>query len=657
MGASPRGGSAARVQYDPKAKVQQGFRITRQSLLGFCYGILFGAAVLAFLVPRGSSGGAEKIVSNTRPQPPAVVSPKERGGHEARSINAHSVVGLPSIPPPAKHRKAGNPMFEIMYSNVRNYESAINRYAAGWGSYWGLDSPQQRKNVLLTARIDGNWVGGFEACKDPETKLPMTCTIHHKPDHLAPPGTGVKISAPGGRAAFVYTVETTGRYRIFGTISNVGNTCKWRVAAGMSFNLNAASTYLSDAWTVVAEGVGSRSAGKFSHDMDLDAQTSVVFEIMSESGAPSQGNYASLELMVARCEGASGEHEDGEEKGTLLRRQEKCSEETRSTEGERKRLALVRPFIPEQIDLLLWVQKSYEEEHAFPCDLAKGYGQDVDIIYFFNKDLETSDTHHLVQKLVEGLEAMPKVRRCFDEIKFVSGYLTEDMDGHPDGTCYQFYHLFQNPMMARTYKYFFLFEPDVRPIKRYWLDAVYEETFDRNDFWLKGSVSQCGGDYAYMDFHINGNALYKLGDDRWLDYLQRVRSFYKPRLWVRSADGCSAATTGFDHSVYHFSREESNWHYAQRMLHRIVYSTFVLNHCVFEYRPWELIIEMPRAYLVHSKFFNYKDSWNPNEHLSYMSMQELKESLQKFVSDPRWRDYSYPSVFLSWLRVNLNVVI
>eukprot|EP00741_Cyanophora_paradoxa_P008800 tig00001375_g8517.t1 len=536
-----------------------------------------------------------------------------------------------------------NAVFKLVYSNVRNFESAINRYAAGWASYWGINSPEHVKNVLLTERLDGNWVGGADKCKDPKTKTPMPCSVHHKPDHLAPAGTGVKVSALGGRAAFLYVVDTAGRYRLSGTISNVGSTCKWRIVAGMSFNLNAASTYLSDAWIVVAEGVGSRSATKYLHVADMHAQTSIVFEIESTSGEPSPEIYASIELMVARCEG--------------LQQTDMCTENTRLAEGRKKQLALVRPFIPEQVELLLWVQKSYEEEHFFPCDVTKGYGQLVDIVYYFNKDLEASTMHHLVQKLVKGINALQKSRRCFGEIKFLSGHLSDDMDGHPDGTCFQFYHLFQNQMMAHTYKYFFLFEPDVRPIKRFWLDAIYEETFDRNDFWVKGSVSQCAGDYAHMDFHVNGNALYKLGDDHWLDYLQRVRAFYRPRLWVHSADGCSAATTGFDHSIFHFSRDRSNWFYAQQMLHRIVYSTFIVNKCVFEYQPWELVMDMPQAHLVHSKFFNYKDIWNPNEHLSYMSMQELKESIQKAVSDSRWMDTSYPSVFISWIRINLDIPI
>jgi len=250
--------------------------------------------------------------------------------------------------------------------------------------------------------------------------------------------------------------------------------------------------------------------------------------------------------------------------------------------------------------------------------------------------------------ITNSLEQMPNVRKCFKELRFLSGMLTASMDGHPDGTCYQFYHLFQNPDIANRYQYMFLMEPDVRPIRPFWLDAVYEETLDRNDFWVKGSISQCSGPYAHLDFHINGNALYKLYDPIWMDYQQRVRSFYKPRDYIHSS-GCSGGYGGFDHSLFHYSREGANWDYAQHMAYRLTYNTFVLNHCEHPYQPWEIVMNFPNTFLVHSKWANFKSAWDPRVH-TYIEPAQLHAQLEAFMQHPSFRSVRYPKVFVSYLR-------
>eukprot|EP00741_Cyanophora_paradoxa_P012222 tig00020603_g11809.t1 len=179
-------------------------------------------------------------------------------------------------------------------------------------------------------------------------------------------------------------------------------------------------------------------------------------------------------------------------------------------------------------------------------------------------------------------------------------------------------------------------------------------------FWVKGSVSQCSGPYAQSDFHINGNAMYAASDIGFKDYLQRVRGFYGPAGHVRTR-GCSGGNGGFDHSVYQFSRDPANWPVAQTMLHRLQYSTFVLNHCIFPYRPWEILARHPAALLVHSKWANWRDPWDPRQHVKAGApLEEVKASLRTNLkvlaalarrSGQQLSDL-VPSVTLEWARLN-----
>jgi hypothetical protein len=66
---------------------------------------------------------------------------------------------------------------------------------------------------------------------------------------------------------------------------------------------------------------------------------------------------------------------------------------------------------------------------------------------------------------------------------------------------------------------------------------------------VRGSISQCAGDYGSItkraDWHINGNALYRLDDPAFDALLGRVRDFFPPNMDIGvEYPGCA---TGFEH--------------------------------------------------------------------------------------------------------------
>ena len=104
---------------------------------------------------------------------------------------------------------------------------------------------------------------------------------------------------------------------------------------------------------------------------------------------------------------------------------------------------------------------------------------------------------------------------------------------HPDGTCGQFYTLFD--ILIGRFDYFYVMEPDALPIRPNWLERLVLEVqvHPCSDFWVKGSVAMCSGKYgngrSTGDLHINGGALYcvpRSPDDGVATFMKRVQRFF-----------------------------------------------------------------------------------------------------------------------------------
>jgi hypothetical protein len=139
-----------------------------------------------------------------------------------------------------------------------------------------------------------------------------------------------------------------------------------------------------------------------------------------------------------------------------------------------------------------------------------------------------------------------------------------------------YFDLMLDPAFAEAYEYFLYMEPDLTAVRAGWLDQLTRECHDElHSFWMKGVVcahtphsrtrSCCvdnhnrthtltqnewwpfsGSIYAgpkYVSdetdspwlFHINGNAIYHVGDPEFRDYIKKVRYVDLPRAVMRGA--------------------------------------------------------------------------------------------------------------------------
>ncbi|KAI8114405.1 hypothetical protein M9434_002530 [Picochlorum sp. BPE23] len=153
-------------------------------------------------------------------------------------------------------------------------------------------------------------------------------------------------------------------------------------------------------------------------------------------------------------------------------------------------------------------------------------------------------------------------------------------------------------------------EPDVIPIRSGWLTALVSETMVSSpgqDFWLKGSNQKCHPFYGEIatrrDWHINGNAIYKLNDRDFEAYLDSVQAYYTGGM-EGCPPGCGTGRVyenAYDHALFQFRQEVENFNQSRNLLHKFHYTPIIANLCEEMYNTTDLAEKNPELYLVHSK--------------------------------------------------------
>ena len=182
---------------------------------------------------------------------------------------------------------------------------------------------------------------------------------------------------------------------------------------------------------------------------------------------------------------------------------------------------VVMPYHPKQEGMVFdnlssWSKHlpCYSSDPNAPFDI----GKDIELVLFPacapDKSMET--------RLNAFYDSLPKaVTGCFKRMTIRFADLGPWNDTYLSGTRLMFEQLFEIPHSH----YIFYMEPDVRPVRNYWLQHL--DTHTRGEpFWVKGSIFR--GDLVqafYSSFyfpnliHISGNAIYNASSPE-------LRSFY-----------------------------------------------------------------------------------------------------------------------------------
>lgn len=269
--------------------------------------------------------------------------------------------------------------------------------------------------------------------------------------------------------------------------------------------------------------------------------------------------------------------------------------------------AIVIPFISRQLPRLSLHLTAWSKHVA--CDQrVTSLSSNIVIRLLFYSD-EGQISRHAKTRLEAIFNDIGASKGCFSGgWDMIYGAVPKAINNHACGACYQFYKVFR--ILKGRYDYFFLMEPDILPIRSGWLTALYMETVivsPGQDFWIKGSNQKCSryyGDIARRrDWHINGNALYKVDDRLFEMFLHSVRSYYSGGM-EQCPPGCGTGymyENAYDHALFRFRGTMENFEDTVNLHHRFQYTPIIANLCEEMFNASEFAANHPEVFLVHSK--------------------------------------------------------
>ena len=189
---------------------------------------------------------------------------------------------------------------------------------------------------------------------------------------------------------------------------------------------------------------------------------------------------------------------------------------------KRFHLAVVVPFIQAQLSTLthrLELDRIYS-----PC---QDQFDSVDLIFYHNKKYGS--------ELEQQIQRSKYQHRCFRTVRYLAADLSKEDDRYPIGSAIMWKKLLTDEQTSNLslrsfgYTHFFLLEPDARPIRANWLDAIVEQITDghsveshrSSNWWMIGSIYRGLQSIGIHFLHINANALYHLSSD-FIRFIERV---------------------------------------------------------------------------------------------------------------------------------------
>lgn len=221
-------------------------------------------------------------------------------------------------------------------------------------------------------------------------------------------------------------------------------------------------------------------------------------------------------------------------------------------------------------------------------------GRNITFTFYVSTDRD----EQLEARLLSRYEQLPlEVRQCFSEVNFRYSNLTGNRNNYLTGSRKMFeMMLFGELAISQDPRYALYMEPDMRPIRPGWLSKLDRLTrYPNPTFWIKGSVFR-GNMHVihqrilYNLLHINGNAIYNLGDPGLQEY---YADYVRPYVASHWTDGA------YDTDIYKFLTDETNFNFARRWAHYFQFTDMVRNLWHTEYSANKLREESNQVVIVH----------------------------------------------------------
>ncbi|CAF0740818.1 unnamed protein product [Brachionus calyciflorus] len=189
--------------------------------------------------------------------------------------------------------------------------------------------------------------------------------------------------------------------------------------------------------------------------------------------------------------------------------------------------------------------------------------------------------------------------RCFSNrysIDIVKFKFSKKRDKHIVGARLMFEHvLAKKHYLFKHASYVFYMEPDCRPIRSGWIDALQKE-IGFNGFWIKGAMFRGKFEmkinkYLPNKYHINGNAIYNIGDRKFEDfYFKKLRPYIQ-----RHNDSITAYDTDF----FEYLFDLKNYDTVRMIVQNFAFTETIQNLWLTNYSVKEIRKKYPKTFLVH----------------------------------------------------------
>lgn len=253
------------------------------------------------------------------------------------------------------------------------------------------------------------------------------------------------------------------------------------------------------------------------------------------------------------------------------------------------RLAVLLPFTKDSAPTLLESLRRWPAE-GDPCPLLRRYEAKhyVDFVFWYHRDFFWEDGGQFSEKFKgDARRELRWMRSCFGRSKFLSAYLVDD--GPTDGPSRQFYALYEPKVdgLSGMYDYFFHMPEDVLVVREGWLDALWAHVAFPSEFYIRGSLlrnrhmdstlrlqgGKADSPVARTLAHINGAALFRLGNSDFAALVRETRAAFDP---LQSTNVTRYDAALWEHLVGR-SMQAAHWPLYQRYAHQLQHSEFIQN--------------------------------------------------------------------------------
>jgi hypothetical protein len=260
---------------------------------------------------------------------------------------------------------------------------------------------------------------------------------------------------------------------------------------------------------------------------------------------------------------------------------------------------LVLAFHANQTGSALQNINSWESLYP-PCVYYAGAASNQNPVLVFYVGHSGQNDLDAIRSTIETRWMQMRTKSCFSAMRVTTLTLNKSDDTHKTGSRVMFEAMISGKLDVDMKVVLFM-EPDMRPVRPGWLAACMSEARKRDKFWIKGSIFR--GDASKMHltakdtpyppyfYHINGNALYNVGDTDFRQFYWRVRQYI--------VDKRGDSYNAYDTDIAEYLIDRRQWVTVRHVLHRFVFTDVIQNMWMTDYSVQAIVSSNPNTFLVH----------------------------------------------------------